>query len=96
LIGIDAIRESFEAMFSQGAVDARPERVRRVQTHFGAVHSVLERVSVMSDQGPQVAWVIATNVYISTPLGWRIVAHHASPGTAREAQEIVEPSAVLH
>ena len=31
-----------------------------------------------------------------TALGWRIVAHHASPGTPREAQEILESAAVLH
>ena len=28
--------------------------------------------------------------------GWRLVVHHASPGTPREVQELVESNAVLH
>ncbi|MEN9894144.1 MAG: hypothetical protein RLY78_4439, partial [Pseudomonadota bacterium] len=38
----------------------------------------------------------ATNVYVKTPAGWRIVAHHASPGTEAEVPEIIEAPAVLH
>lgn len=96
LIGLAAIRESFALMLGNGAIDVHPEKVRRVDSHFSAVHSVLERVQVQTDKGRQLAWVIATNVYVKTALGWRLVAHHASPGTAREAQEILESTAVLH
>ena len=32
-------------------------------------------------EGEQFAWVVATNVYVKTAQGWRLVAHHASPGT---------------
>lgn len=96
LIGVGVIRESFAGIFSKGPLDVRPEKVRRVDSHFSAVHSVLERVQVQTDKGSQAAWVIATNVYLKTPLGWRLVAHHASPGTAREAQEVLESTAVLH
>ena len=96
LIGVGVIRESFAGIFSKGPLDVRPEKVRRVDSHFSAVHSVLERVQVQTDKGRQAAWVIATNVYVKTALGWRLVAHHASPGTAREAQEVLESTAVLH
>jgi len=65
-------------------------------SHSSAVHNVLERVQVMTKEGPQSAWVIATNVYMKTAQGWRLVAHHASPGTPREVQEIVETASVLH
>ena len=96
VIGAASIRASFEAMFANGAINAHPEKVRRVLSHSSAVHSVLERVEVMSKEGPQSAWVIATNVYFKTALGWRLVAHHASPGTPREVQEIVEATSTLH
>jgi len=96
LIGAAAIRASFEAIFANGAINAVPERVRRVATLACAVHSVLERVEVMSADGPQAAWVIATNVYVKGAQGWRLVAHHASPGTPQDAQEIVESVSVLH
>jgi ketosteroid isomerase-like protein len=96
VIGAAAIRASFETMFGNGAINAHPEKVRRVLSHSSAVHSVLERVEVMSKEGPKSAWVIATNVYLKTAQGWRIVAHHASPGTPREVQEIIETVGVLH
>ncbi len=96
LIGVGVIRESFAGIFAKGPLDVHPEKIRRVDSHFSAVHSVLERVQVHTDKGRQLAWVIATNVYVKTALGWRIIAHHASPGTAREAQEVLEPAAVLH
>ncbi len=96
VIGAVAIRASFDAIFANGAVNAHPEKVRRVQSLSSAVHSVLERVQVMTKEGPQSAWVIATNVYVKTALGWRLVAHHASPGTPREVQEVIEAASILH
>ena len=96
VLGAGAIRAAFDAMFAHGTIDARPERVRRVQTHSCAVHSVLEQVRVMTAEGPQSAWVVATNVYVKGAQGWRLVAHHASPGSPREVQELAEAASVLH
>ena len=96
LVGAVAIRASFEAIFANGAIDATPQKVRRVISHSSAVHNVLERVQVMSPEGPQSAWIIATNVYLKGAQGWRLVCHHASPGTAREVQEVVETASTLH
>ena len=96
VVGAAAIRATFDAMFAHGTIDARPEKVRRVQTHSCAVHSVLEQVRVMSAEGPQSAWVVATNVYVKGAQGWRLVAHHASPGSPREVQELAEAASVLH
>ena len=96
LVGAVAIRASFDAMFSNRAIDARPEKVRRLQTHACAVHSVLEHVRVLTAEGAQSAWVVATNVYLKTAQGWRLAAHHASPGTAAAVQDMVEAASVLH
>ena len=96
VVGAAAIRAAFESIFSNGAVNAQPEKVRRLQTHTCAVHSVLEHIRVMTTEGPQSGWVIATNVYVKGTQGWRLVAHHASPGSPREVQDLVEVAAVLH
>ena len=96
VVGAAAIRAAFESIFSNGAVNAQPEKVRRLQTHACSVHSVLEHIRVMTAEGPQSGWVIATNVYVKGTQGWRLVAHHASPGSPREVQEMVEAAAVLH
>jgi ketosteroid isomerase-like protein len=98
VVGLGAIRAAFEVVFAQGAISVHPERVRRVQTNETAIHQVLERVVVEGSggSGQQSAWVIATNVYLKTAMGWRMVVHHASPGTAHDIQEVIEEPATLH
>ncbi len=96
VVGATAIRATFEAMFANGSIRAWPERLRKVETVGSAVHHLIERVEVLSPQGPRQAWVIATNVYHKTVQGWRLVAHHASPGTSSDIQEVAQPPAVLH
>jgi ketosteroid isomerase-like protein len=59
------------------------------------VHNVLERVDLLTTEGPQHAWVVATNVYLKTTQGWRLAAHHASPGRS-EVAEVTIPGQLLH
>lgn len=96
VVGAAAIRAAFDAMFANGSIRAWPERLRKVESLSSAVHSVLERIEVMTPEGPWHAWVIATNVYHKTAQGWRMVAHHASPGTAPEMSETSVAPQVLH
>lgn len=97
VIGATAIRATFEAMFADGGtVRAWPERLRKITSMACSVHNVLERVEVLTEQGPANAWVMATNVYHRTAQGWRLVAHHASPGTTSEVQEVSDAPSVLH
>ena len=96
VVGAGAIRATFEAMFANGSIRAWPERVRKTESLASAVHNLLERVEVPSSEGRKHAWVIATNVYLKTAQGWRMVAHHASPATLQEAQEGQDAPQVLH
>ncbi len=97
VVGATAIRATFEAMFANGSIQAWPERLRKVEALGSAVHHLVERVEVASPQGPRRAWVLATNVYQKTAQGWRLVAHHASPGTPSEIQEVAaDTPPVLH
>jgi uncharacterized protein (TIGR02246 family) len=96
LVGPEPIRASFAAIFRNGPIDARPEQVRRLQSHACAVHAVLERVQASGEEGVQVAWVLATNVYVRGAQGWRLVAHHASPANAANLSELPEAGSTLH
>jgi ketosteroid isomerase-like protein len=96
VVGAVAIRATFEAMFANGSIRAWPERARKTQAVASAVHNVLERIEVPGPTGPSQAWVIATNVYHRTAQGWRMVAHHASPGTQSDIQEVSDGPQVLH
>ncbi|MBW0169160.1 MAG: YybH family protein [Hydrogenophaga sp.] len=96
LVGHAAVRAAFEAMFANGSVQAHPEKVSRLDAGGCSVHSVVERVAVLSDDGMQHAWVVATNVYAKTAQGWRMVAHHASPGSGVEPADVMTARPVLH
>jgi ketosteroid isomerase-like protein len=96
VVGHGAIRAAFDAIFTNGSIHAHPERIRRVQTLNTSVHSVIERVEVLTEQGPQQAHVLATNIFLKTPQGWHLVAHHASPGTPYETPEVSDSPSVLH
>ncbi|GIX24768.1 MAG: hypothetical protein KatS3mg122_1999 [Caldimonas sp.] len=96
LVGLGAIRAQFAALFAHGSIQAQPERVRRMHAHDSAVHSVIEQVRVMTEDGPRSVLVVATNVYVKTALGWRMVCHHASPGSPHEPTEAGEAPTTLH
>jgi len=84
VIGAAAIRASFEAIFANGrGVPAVAEQVHRLQQVGSALHHLVERITLPGrgeDGSPQQAWVLASNFYVKTTVGWRLAAHHASPG----------------
>ncbi len=96
VVGLGAIRAAFDLMFSNGSIRAWPQHVRKVESMSSVVHSVLERIEIQTTTGPVYAHVLATNVFHKTAQGWRLVVHHASPGTQDEVQEINETPTVLH
>ncbi len=96
LIGSAAIREAFGAMFANGTINACPEHVCKVESLTSAMHNVIERLHIATAEGRQEAVVLATNVYQRTPQGWRMVAHHASPGTAAAQPDTHTAPQVLH
>lgn len=100
LMGLSAIRAAFEALFAHGGILVQPSQVCKVESLTCAMHSVIELVQVMTNEGPRQAQVVVTNVYQRTAQGWRMVAHHASPGTpmAPATNAVAPPSGsqVLH
>jgi len=40
--------------------------------------------------------VLATNVYVKTSAGWKMVLHHASQSKGGEVVSAAEPNAILH
>ena len=96
LIGAGAIRSAFEALFAKGPVTVQPQQVHRIDAMACAVHHLVEGVTVQTPGGERTAWVTATNVYQKTPQGWRLVAHHASPGKPQDGADPAARPAVLH
>lgn len=79
LIGYTAIREAWQRIFSSGKqLKIRLSRQTAVTTPFAMISTLLEHIATRDDENLS-APVAATNVYVRGALGWRMVAHHASP-----------------
>jgi uncharacterized protein (TIGR02246 family) len=84
LAGQDQVRESWRQIFAGGAsAQVHVAQQVAISGTMVAVHSVHENFSRPGQPRPMQA-VVATNVYLRTAAGWRMVAHHGSPapGTA--------------
>ena len=79
LIGFTAVREAWQRVFAGGRkLRVSLSRQTSVTTPFAMVTTVLEHIANRDDDSLS-APVAATNVYVRGVLGWRMVAHHASP-----------------
>ena len=96
LVGADAIRAAFEHMFGNGAnprhTGARAQG--RIARERGAQRA--RAIEVLTAEGPRHAFVLATNVYHKTAQGWRMVAHHASPGSVQDPGDTGEAPQTIH
>lgn len=81
LHGHVAIQASWEAILENGALHVRPSQLYEAHNLMSAVHTVVEGVTAAEGEP---AHLLATNVYLKTPQGWRMVLHHVSvaPGPA--------------
>ena len=83
LSGQDQVRESWAKIFA-GGTGPRVHITQQVAVTgmMIAVHSVHENFTIEGDARAQ-APIIATNVYLRTAAGWRMIVHHASPAPAQ-------------
>lgn len=91
LVGHRAIRESWAVILEHGGLHIMPSVLHETHNLMCSIHSVVEGTTAASGEA---AHLIASNVYIKTPKGWRIVLHHVSvaPGPV----PIEHPTQILH
>jgi ketosteroid isomerase-like protein len=93
LVGYDAVRAGWEQLFAGDTkLSFRLDEIVVIETVGLALQSAVEHVTLGNDREPRGA-AIATNVFMRTPSGWRIVVHHASPAPA---MAIAAPAGPLH
>ena len=78
LVGLVAIRASFEQIFSHGGVAVQVLDRRVHEGGLIAVHHLVEQLAVTGREGVQRVDCVTTNAFVKTSAGWRMVLHHAS------------------
>jgi ketosteroid isomerase-like protein len=82
LVGYEAVRAGWEQLFaSDTKLSFKLVEIVVIETVGLALQSAIEHVTVGDDPKPR-GTAIATNVFLRTPSGWRLVVHHASPAPA--------------
>lgn len=96
LTGYGAVRASWAAILSNGPLHIRSSSRKSLDTPTVAVLNVVEEVLVSQGSERGVARVIATNAYVKTAAGWKMVLHHASAAPDGESASFDETHGVLH
>jgi len=87
-----AVRATWEQIFAgETKLSFRLEHAVMIETVGLAMQSVIEHV--YSADGTARGAAAATNIFMRTPSGWRLVCHHASPVTA---VVMPQPTGPLH
>jgi uncharacterized protein (TIGR02246 family) len=94
LVGHAAIRATWEEILQRGGLHIQPRHLHVTHTMTTAIHSVVEEIRHPENTQPDMH-VIATNVYMKTAQGWRIVAHHASVAPGPAPSELIAET-MLH
>jgi ketosteroid isomerase-like protein len=93
LVGYDAVRAGWEQIFAgDGPLRFELDDAVLIETVGLAMQSVVEHVSVEGEAKPRGS-ALATNIFLRTPSGWRLLVHHASPVPAIT---LVAPAGPLH
>jgi len=91
-VGYEAVRTGFEQIFAgDSKLRFRLDDVVMLETVGLALQSAVEHV--YAGDATLRGVVVATNVFMRTPSGWRLVCHHASPSPG---QASTTPSGPLH
>jgi ketosteroid isomerase-like protein len=77
--GVAQVRESWRQIFASGqSLQFQLMQQHRLQAMMIAIHCVYEQISVTGEPRTRGS-IVATNIYMRTGHGWRMMAHHASP-----------------
>ena len=86
--GVAQVRESWRQVFATAQnVRFQVRDQHLLQAMMVSVHSVYEQIIIAGEGSRARACMIATNIYMRTERGWRMMAHHASPAPALEDNE---------
>ena len=94
LAGYTSIRDMWRRIFESGRRFTITLSHKIVQQNMLiSVHNVIEQISMHEKEKIQTAQMLATNVFIRSALGWRMLIHHVSPTLPETPDEVPK---ILH
>ncbi len=96
LLGPAAVKSSWAMMLAAGPVQIRTVARKSFESPTVTLTSVIEEVVVVQGSSRQVVHVLATNGFVKTAAGWKMVLHHAAPAPQGQAQDVETAHGTVH
>lgn len=91
IIGYASIRETWRRIFEEGQrFTISVANAHALPGMLVTIHNVHETIALSGNKNAQAVLVLATNVFIRSAVGWRLLVHHASPTLAMPDEDIAK------
>ena len=96
LVGYNAVRASWAAILGSGPLPIRTLSRRTYESPTLATTSLVEEIAVQKGATRQLVHVIASNAFLKTPSGWKMVMHMGVAAPQGQAVEPEAPTGTVH
>jgi ketosteroid isomerase-like protein len=95
-VGYVAVRSSWAAVLAAGAFPVRTMARRSFESSTLAVSNLIEQIAITHGSTRQLVNVLASNAYVKTPAGWKMVMHVGVPAPEGQVMEGEVPQGTVH
>jgi hypothetical protein len=96
LVGFNAVRSSWAAILGGGGMQIQTLARRSFESPTLAVSNLVEEILVHEGDRPRLVHVLASNAYVKTPAGWKMVMHVGVPAPQGQAVDVEAPAGTVH
>jgi hypothetical protein len=96
IVGYSAVRASWATILAAGGMQVHTLARRGFESATLAVSNLIEEIVVQQGAKPQVVHVLASNAFVKTPAGWKMVMHVGVPAPQGQAVDVEAPAGTVH
>ena len=96
IVGYAAVRASWAVVLGSGGLPVRALARRSFESPTLAVSNLVEEVALMQGTVRRLVHVLASNAYVKTPAGWKMVLHAGAPAPEGQVVDAESPPGTVH
>jgi len=96
LVGYSAVRSSWASILESGPVPIRTLARQSFESPTLVVTNLVEELVLLQGAVRQLVHVIASNAFVKTPAGWKMVMHVGAPAPQGQVVDVEAPPGTVH
>jgi len=96
LVGYQAVRSSWALLLEAGPLPVRTLARHSFESATLTVTSLIEEIAVLQGSVRKLVHVLASNAFVKTPAGWKMVMHVGAATPQGQAIAVEAPSGTVH